>query len=691
VSRRSGDGGAGLQPRPAPGLKARPPFWQGALIAAALVALNLFVYAQVRRADFVQLDDPGYVQENTHVAAGLTWASAKWAFTTGHLANWHPLTWLSHMLDVQFFGVTAGAHHVTNVALHILNTLVLFGLLRRMTAALWPSAIVAALFAVHPLHVESVAWISERKDVLSTFFWLLTMWAYVSYVRRPGPVRYGLVLAAFALGLMSKPMLVTLPIVLLLIDFWPLGRSRKGAWSRLLVEKLPLIALAVISSVITFVVQRQGGAVSGLDVLPWDVRITNALVSFVAYIAKTLWPAGLVVFYPHARVAQTGPALVALAILVAISFVAWRVRRRAPYLLVGWLWYLVTLVPVIGFIQVGTQALADRYTYVPLIGLFIALTWTVSEVSARWSMQRTVLPIAAAAMIVMLAVAARAQASYWRDNATLWRHALEATPENYRAHNAVGSILGNDGKPAEALAHFVEAARLQPDYADAYYNLGRTYADLGRLDESVPHYRRALALRPGFAEAHNNLGLVLSQQGHEDEAMAEYETAAKLEPDFAEAHANLAVVLVNRGAVADARRHAELARQLNPKLAGAHYALGFVAMSQGRFDDAMAEFTEALRLNPNMADAHNNLGFLLAGQGGPSQIGEAITHFKEAVRLKPNLELAHMYLALALGGTGKLDEAELQFREVLRINPKNEGAQRGLETIARIRKGRGGR
>jgi len=658
------------------------------LIAIALVVLIAAVYAPLRHADFVQLDDTGYVSENTHVMAGLTQPSVAWAMTTGYLANWHPLTWLSLMLDVELFGVSPGAIHMTNVALHIVDTLLLFALLVRMTGGVWPSAFVAALFGVHPAHVESVAWISERKDVLSTLFWLLTMWTYVSYVRKPGAMRYAGVVVCLALGLMAKPMLVTLPLVLLLMDWWPLDRLTRATWPRLVREKLPLVAIVIVSSVVTFIVQRQGGAVTGLAVLPWDIRITNALASYAAYIGKMLWPANLVVFYPYPRVVQILPAIVGLLVLALGSLAAWRLSRRHAYVGVGWLWYLVTLIPVIGLIQVGTQAMADRYTYVPLIGLFIVVAWGVPELLARMAARGVVLAAAGVVIVLACAATAGAQVAVWHDNTTLWRHALAVSPDNYRAQSAFGSILGNEGKPTEALAHFLEAIRLEPDFGDAYYNLGRTYADLGRLDEAVTAYRQSMSLRPDFAEAHNNLGIVFSRQGHIDDAIKEYQEALRINPDFAEAHANRAAGLVghaNAADVADARRHAERARELNANLPGAHYSLGLVNMSEGRLDEAMAEYREALRLKPDMADAHVNLGFVLAGQG---RVDEAIPHFREAVQLQPNLETARMYLAVALAGTGKVDEADTQFREVLRINPASEGAKRGLDALARMRRGR---
>ena len=385
----------------------------------ALIAVNIAVYAPVVHHEFVTWDDPQYLLGNPHVSGGLTGSGIRWAWTTGYASNWHPLTWWSHMLDVQMYGMSAGPHHVTSLLLHIVNTLLLFGLLHAMTGRLGPSAFVAALFAAHPLHVESVAWVSERKDVLSTLFWMLTVWAYLRYLRRPRLGRYFLMAAVFVLGLMAKPMLVTLPFVLLLLDVWPLGRVTL-AWStpqrsrvvELVREKLPLIALAAASSIITFVVQRQGGAVAASEALPLGDRVANALVSYMRYIGRMLWPARLAAVYPFSRPLPEWWVVGSLLGFFAMSIVAIRAGRRYPYVAVGWLWYVGTLVPVIGIIQVGSQAMADRYTYVPLVGLFIVVAWGAVDLCARWPHRRQVLPVAAGLAIVVCSVLARVQVEY---------------------------------------------------------------------------------------------------------------------------------------------------------------------------------------------------------------------------------------------------------------------------------------
>ncbi len=645
----------------------------------ALAAITLAVYAPVRHFDFVSIDDPLYVSENPAVAGGLSRAGVAWAFTTGHAANWHPLTWLSHMADVQLFGMAPGWHHVTSVALHVLNTLLLFLLLARMTGRAGASAFVAALFAVHPLHVESVAWIAERKDVLSTLWFLLTLWAYLSYVGNPvrglgagpavGPARgsrrlsYALMLACYALGLMAKPMLVTLPFVLLLLDWWPLGRfaSRRvgdestsratrglkpaGSNWQLVWEKVPLLTLAAASSLMTFAVQQRGGAVSNLAHIPLGHRAANAIIACGTYAMKAVWPSDLSVFYPYPSSIPVLPLAVSAAFLAGVTWLAVRAARSHPYLLTGWLWYVITLAPVAGIVQVGRQAMADRYTYVPLIGLFVIVTWGARDLLARWPARRAALPVAALVLIGIYAVTARAQVGHWADSTALWRHALAVDPGNYYAHNSLGTIASDAGETTEAIGHFSRAVRFAPDYPEARNNLGLMYAREGRAAEAVAEYRKALALNPGLAAAHDNLGVALVMLGKGDEAIGEYEAAIRLDPNAALFRSNLGAALYG----------------------------------QGRAADAIAPFTEALRLNPALAPAHTGLALALTALG---RLGDAIPHFAEAVRLQPASDAAHQYLGIALAGAGRFDEAIVQLNEALRINPGNETAKRALDMAA---------
>jgi cytochrome c-type biogenesis protein CcmH/NrfG len=508
-----------------------------ALIALALALVTIGVYAQVASHEFIDLDDTGYVVINAHVNTGLTPDNVRWAFTTGYAANWHPLTWMSHQLDVSLLGMQPGRQHLVNVAWHVLNTLLLFGLLRVMTGAVWRSAFVAGLFAVHPAHVESVAWIAERKDLLSACLWLATTWAYVKWVQRPSTPRYGAVVVLFALGLMAKPMLVTLPFALLLLDVWPLERVTV-TWRRRVTEKLPLIALAVVSSGITLMVQKSGNAVSTLDLVSIADRFANAVVSYGRYLRMLAWPVDLALFYPY--VTKLPGALVALTsvVLAALTVLAWRTRRSQPYLLVGWLWFLGTLVPVIGFVQIGVQALADRYTYIPYIGLFVAIVWGAEHWATRLRVTPGVLRTAGAGLVAALALVAHAQAATWTNTETVWRRALDVTTDNAHAANSLGVVYGRAGRPAEAAAEFQEALRLKPTLADGkdvYPNLGRALMAQGKAAEAIPYLERARALNPERADLCHELalaymGVVLAASRRIDEARAAFAEAARINP-----------------------------------------------------------------------------------------------------------------------------------------------------------------
>ncbi len=625
-----------------------------AWIYLGLIAINLAVYASVRRFELVNYDDALYITEPLPVSRGLTWQGVIWALTTGYAANWHPLTWLSHMLDVQAFGMNPGAFHVVNLLLHTANTLLLFGLLCKMTAAAERSAVVAAFFAVHPLHVESVAWVAERKDVLSTLFFLLALWAYAAYVQRPGRSRYGLVLLLFALGLMAKPMLVTFPFVLLLLDVWPLRRGRASGdsqnqaepafpWRALILEKLPMVGLSVAASVVAVLMQQRRGATPGLGALPLLLRMENALVSYVAYIGNTLWPAHLAAFYPYPasipgwRVAAAALVLGAVSAAVLLNF------RGRPYLSVGWLWYLGTLVPVSGLVQIGSQARADRYTYIPLIGLFILLTWGAADLLAHWRCQRFALA-AAVLLIAACGVATRRQAEYWRNSTALWSHALAVTTGNYTAHNLLGAALADGGNTEGAVTHYAEALRIQPRYADAHYNLGVALASQGKVAEAAAHYAEALRINPGYAEAHNNLGILLAEAGRVAEATEQYTQALRSKEDYAEARANLGAALA----------------------------------SQGRYAEAIAQYVECLRLRPDSPEVHNNLANALVRAGRPA---EAISHYAEALRLRPDYAEARVNFGITLAGQGKREDAARQFSAALRINPQDARARSALERL----------
>ena len=563
------------------------------LICIGLVAVTWAVFGQTLAHDFVNFDDHVYVYENPLVVRGLSTEGIIAAFTHTHALNWHPLTTLSHMLDCQLYGLKAGGHHLTNVILHTISVLLLFVVLTRMTGWLWQSGFVAALFAIHPLHVESVAWIAERKDVLSGLFFMLTLAAYARYAQAPSTPRYLLVALFFACGLMSKPMLVTLPFVLLLLDYWPLGRleSQKsqvgGRLRRLITEKVPMFSLSICSCIVTLFTQRQGP--NAIDQLPFLWRLNNTFVSYITYIRQMLWPMRLAVFYPHPN--DRLPVLevtAAIAFLVGVSLLVIYLRRTKPYLVTGWFWYLGMLVPVIGLVQVGEQAHADRYTYLPQIGLYIMIVWIVGDLLLKSTSRvgRALVGVAAAIIIVSLSERARGQTSYWKDSETLWRHTLAVTSDNDVAHNNLGFLFLRSGQLDNAISefqaaldirsrstqthyslgaaliqnnignafarkqlwdkainHLQEAARLRPDYADAYFNLGSVFFQLGRIDQAIAQWRKALAIRPTDEQAHRNIASALRKKGNVKEAIAEYEQALNITPEDTVALNNLAWIL----------------------------------------------------------------------------------------------------------------------------------------------------
>jgi tetratricopeptide (TPR) repeat protein len=510
-----------------------------ALVCLALVLLTTAAFGRSLNNGFVNYDDPEYVTSNPGVKGGLSAAGLRWAFTASDVLNWHPLTWISLQLDYQLYRLRPWGYHLTSVLLHAGSSVLLFLALRRMTGAVWRSAAVAALFALHPLHVESVAWVAERKDVLSTFFGMLALWAYADYARRPGVGRYLLVFAALALGLLAKPMLVTWPCLLLLLDYWPLGRLRRGGPVPLrlvLAEKLPLFALAAVSCAVALFAQGRGGAIESLQEVPLGVRCANALVSYVAYLGMALWPAHLAPFYPHPGGALPWWQPAAAAVLLAgITALAAATAWRRPYLLVGWLWYVGTLVPVIGLVQVGDQTRADRYTYVPLVGLFLAAAWGLADLAAHRPALRW--PVIAAAVLGLAAcfVCTVRQVGYWHDSQALWAHALRVTADNYVAENNLGLALLQDGRPEEAEGHFRAAVRFKATYARGYANLGLALDEQGKLAEAAACYSRALEIRPDLAATHNNLGIVLGKLGRGDEAIAQLTEAVRLDPESAEA------------------------------------------------------------------------------------------------------------------------------------------------------------
>jgi Flp pilus assembly protein TadD len=628
------------------------------VICLFLATATIVTFWQVRDHGFVDYDDFQYVVENPHVQSGLTWEGVIWAFTTTYMSNWHPLTWLSHMTDCQIYGMNAGGHHFTNLLFHVANTLFLFIALKRMTKALWRSAFVAAVFALHPLHVESVAWVAERKDILSTLFWMLTMLTYVLYVECPGYVRYSLVLLSFTLGLMAKPMLVTLPFVLLLLDYWPLQRVRmKGSKEgdkpqsytpnnnpdqkrilfRLIGEKAPFFLLAAASSVVTFLAQQSGGSVRSLDVLPIQIRVANAVISYIAYIGKMIWPSKLAVFYPHTGMPPTWQIAVATLLLACISVLVTWIARRSPYALVGWLWYLGTLVPVIGLVQVASLSMADRYTYVPLIGLFIIIGWSFHEVVARRPYRRVVSGTSIGALLVALIICSRMQVRHWRNSVSLFQHTVDVTTDNYYPQYILGKALARQGKLDEAISNYAKALQMAPSYAEVYFSLGVALAEQGKLEEAISNYAKALHIKPNYAESLNSLGFALARQGRFQEAISRYSEALRIRPDYASAHNNLGIALAEQGRLEEAISNYSNAIRTRPTFAEAHNNLGVALARQGNLDEAIGHFSKAVRIQSDYAEAHNNLGVALARQG---KSDKAFGHFSEAVRIKPDYSQA---------------------------------------------------
>ena len=554
-----------------------------ALTICFLLALMVWgVFGQTLRHEFVNYDDDLYVYDNPFISRGVTLAGADWAITHPHGGNWHPLTSLSHMLDCQIYGLNPAGHHGTNVLFHMATVILLFLVLRQMTGSLWRSAFVAAVFAIHPLRVESVAWVSERKDVLSGFFFMLTLGAYLRYVRRPfSTMRYAAVAVFFTLGLMSKAMLVTLPFVLLLLDFWPLKRFQtletKKTIGRPILEKIPLLLLSAVFCGVTVWAQR--GAISSDTALPVSWRFGNAFCSYAVYIKQLVFPSGLAPFYPHP---ETGLSLwkigASVVLLTGISWGVFAGRKKYPHLTVGWLWYLGMLVPVIGIMQVGSQAHADRYTYLSQIGLVIMATWLAADWCAALRYRRAVLSAAAAVVLTILTITAHRQTRYWRDSFSLWTHTLACTDRNDAAHYNLGSVFDQRGQFDKAIPHFEEALRIRPNDARGYCYLGALFTKQGQFQKALPYLEKALQINPGFADTHYNLGVVFEQQGQLDKAIPHFEKALEINPDFAEAHA----------------------------------ALGALFLRQGRFQKAISHFEAVLRIRPDSIEVQNDLAWTLA-------------------------------------------------------------------------------
>jgi protein O-mannosyl-transferase len=567
---------------------------QPVFICLWLALVTRLVYEPVFHAQFVGFDDPEYVTANAHILSGLTLANLRWAFVTNHTGYWHPVTWISLMLDSQLFGPRAGAFHAVNLLLHVANTLLLFLWLYHATGAKWRGALVAALFALHPLHVESVAWISERKDVLSTLFWMLALLGYTDYAKTGRVSRYFIALLLFGIGLMAKPMLVSLPCVLLLLDYWPLRRFEERRTFRLLVEKLPFLAFSIASSAVTLLGAREQ-AMTSLDTVSIFVRAENAALACIAYVGKMFRPAGLAAIYPYNLHPSPIHALLSLAALVIVSTAVISIRRHKPYLFTGWLWFLVTLAPVIGIAQAGTQSMADRYTYIPLIGLFVILAWGGWEALNLLRVPRFVQALGASTVLALCAGLTTLQLRYWHDSIALFQHAANITADNGIAEANLGFALAEEGRYDEAITHYKTALHSQPR-AIIWNNLGKSLVVTGKLEEGINAFQNALKLNPSFGRAHQNLALALARSGRQQESLNHFGDAVRLEPENASMHNNYAIMLGRAGRTDEAIQEFETALRLAPDAATTHFNLANLLVKQHAQDEAMAHYSEALRL-----------------------------------------------------------------------------------------------
>lgn len=670
------------------------------ILALILVAAAWAVYWPVKDHEFVNFDDGEYITENWVIQKGLNRESVAWAFTTTFPTYWHPLTWLSIMADVELFGLEPGRHHLSNVFLHTINSLLLFFILLRMTGAVWRSFWVALLFALHPLHVESVAWATARKDVLSTFFLFLTIWAYYGYTKKQTVKRYVLVIVLYSLGLMSKPMLVTLPFMLLLMDFWPLGRlhlqepaspkkkrgKRPAAVDRpgtpafsLVLEKLPFLGLALICTLAVSFLRTAGEPFLGFDLRPLTLRMANALVSYVGYLFQMIWPMNLSVYYPFPISLPTWQVAGSALVLVLVSLLAIRSAPRRPYFLVGWLWYLVTFFPVIGLVQWGLwPATADRFTYVPLIGIFLIVAWGIPEITERWERRNAILAASSGAAVLYFSAFTWFQLSHWQNSITLFTRALEVTDNNYIAHNNLGVALKEKGEVDSAVRHYKESLRIFPFFSLAHANLGNALRGQGKVNEAIVHYQEALKARPKDEVAHHNLGIALAMKGQLKEAIFHFQESIRVYPYHPGTHLNLGLALAKQERMDEAIACFLEGIRLKPAYPEALFSLGVAIDSQGKLEEAVSYYRKALELKAKDGHIHYSLGMALARKG---EIEKAARHFSEAVRLKPEFVEAHYNLGIANARLGKTKEAAANFSEALRINPGFVEARKRLETL----------
>src|SRR5437870_10677612 len=673
------------------------------VVCILLAGIVWIAFGQTLHHDFVNYADGPYVYDNPSIISGLTPGNIQWAFTHVHAANWHPLTTISHMLDCQLYGLQPWGHHLTNILLHAAAAILLFLALWRLTDNIWPSAFVAALFAIHPAHVESVAWVAERKDVLSAVFFILTLWAYARYARsdRFSWRRYTTVLVLFALGLMCKPTLVTLPFVLLLLDCWPLGRvqnsdfrgqrsavaapvrgapqRRTAGWLHLIVEKIPLFVLSAASCVATILAQKE--AFAPTRAIPLQERVANAVVAYVEYLGQAIYPAHLAVLYPYPEGSlSVAQAIVALVFLLIVSVIFFVWRKAYPFAVTGWFWFVGMLVPMIGIVQVGSQPRADRYTYLPEIGLYIVATWGAMELFKRWQHKREVFAVA---LLIIGAFVTRSyfQTSYWRNSETLWRHTVDITSRNYIAHNNLAGTLLDRGQLGEAIAHYTEALEIKPDVAQVQSNLGNALVREGQVEEAIVHLQKALKIDPAYAEAYNHMGAALMKKGQAAEAVGYYQKAVQVNSSYADGYNNLGVAFLRNGQVDEAIAQYKKAVAINPGSAEMQSNLGNALARKGNWADAIECYQAALsteRDSVKAAKVRNNLGAALEKLG---KSDEALEQFSQALQINGNYPEAHCNLGRMLAQRGRRDEAVAHLREALRLKPGYEEARKQLREL----------
>jgi tetratricopeptide (TPR) repeat protein len=656
------------------------------LISATLAAGVLVAYEPIRHNDFVNYDDDSYITKNPHINQGITQQSVLWAFTEVYSANWHPLTWLSHILDYQLFGLNPVGHHFVSVVLHIVNALLLFWILTNITGVIWPSAFVAAVFALHPIQVESVAWVAERKTAFSGLFWLLTMAAYIHYTRRPGVLRYVLLLLIYGLCVMTKPTVVTLPFALFLLDYWPLGRlqwgqevtnnPKKSGQSKvssgwLIIEKIPLLALSAILSAITFLAQRQWGAVISLEKMPLENRVANMFVSYIRYIGKLIWPSGLAVCYPHPRVSVSDYWVVICAVLfILLCIFSIYICRRRKYAAAGWLWFVGTLVPAIGLVQTGTQAMANRYMYIPMLGLLIIISWGVKDYIDKQPRAKIAAIILGVAVLFSLLVLTRMQVRHWQNSMTLYEYALKVTQNNALAENNYGSALFEAGRLDEAISHLNKALLITPKMAEAEDNLGRVYLKQGKAGEAVACFMKVIENNRTSAEVYSNLGSALIIQKKYDEALKYLGKAMELDPNNPDIHNIMGMVLLSTGRPGEAITHFNYVLQTNTISAEAYANLGSAYIKMDNYEPAIENLTKAIELKPNNIGALNNLAWALATVENTSlrDANRAIEYARHACELTGNKEAGLLdTLAVAYAAGGRFEEAKATAEKALSI------------------------